>query len=265
MWSRLIPLLARRNAARSPAVSPHRFASLGVAMLSEIPVLIPTFNNPTYLRLMLKQLATRGMRNVIVVDNASDAPDMLALLTEAEADAKVVRLSENRGPRDIIGNDASFRLLPEIFCVTDPDIVFNPELPEDFLVELLAISERFAVGKAGFSLDISDRAALRDDDFVIDDVAYKIWEWEAKYWGEQVGTTEGGDPMYHAEIDTTFALYNKRFLDRDRQYKAIRVAGRYTGRHLPWYKDCGMPASEEKLYRATQKFSYYLSESDAAE
>jgi glycosyltransferase involved in cell wall biosynthesis len=126
MWSRLIPLLARRNAARSPAVSPHPFASLGVAMLSEIPVLIPTFNNPTYLRLMLKQLATRGMRNVIVVDNASDAPDMLALLTEAEADAKVVRLSENRGPRDIIGNDASFRLLPEIFCVTDPDIVFNP-------------------------------------------------------------------------------------------------------------------------------------------
>jgi hypothetical protein len=63
---------------------------------------------------------------------------------------------------------------------------------------------------------------------------------------------------YKARIDTTFALYNKRYFDPQEPLEAIRVAGRFTCRHLPWYRDSGLTTAEEAQYRASQKFSLYL-------
>jgi hypothetical protein len=207
---------------------------------------------------MIGQLRGRGLDNLIVVDNASTSAGFLAFLESVAGDVSIVRLAENKGPRDIVADDISFAALPELFCITDPDLELNPNLPDDFLAELLAISQRHRVGKVGFALDISDRAAMRDDAFEIGPQALKIWEWEARFWQREVGTTRTSDPLYRAEIDTTFALYNKRYFARDCATEAIRVAGRYTCRHLPWYRDAGMPQAEVDVYRATQKFSYWM-------
>jgi alpha-acetolactate decarboxylase len=65
--------------------------------------------------------------------------------------------------------------------------------------------------------------------------------------------------VYNAAIDTTFALYNKHYFDPSNFYCAVRVAGRFTYRHLPWYRDSLPPAEELTVYRQTQKYSYYLS------
>jgi peptidoglycan/xylan/chitin deacetylase (PgdA/CDA1 family)/SAM-dependent methyltransferase len=249
----------------SPAADPNTvvaslsFPSVGASLLSDIPLLIPTFNNVTYLRGMIAQLRTRGLQNLIVVDNASSAADMQELLSSIAATAKVVRLSENLGPRHAFLSEAAFRWLPDIFCLTDPDLAFHPDLPGEFLEELVDLTERFRVGKAGFALDIADRSALLDEPvFDIDGKSYRIWEWEEQFWQEEIGVTRGGDPVYRAPIDTTFAVYNKNYFDLERPLQAVRVAGNYTCRHLPWYKDCGIPTAEAETYRATQKFSSYM-------
>ena len=64
--------------------------------------------------------------------------------------------------------------------------------------------------------------------------------------------------MYRADLDTTFALYDKAFFNSNRFMEAVRVAGHFTCRHLPWYREKELPEEEECFYRATQRFSYYL-------
>jgi FkbM family methyltransferase len=241
-----------------PTQVPRRFRTVGASLLSGAPVLIPAFNNESHVSGIIAQLRRHGLNNLIVVDNASTSASFRSYLDTLSGSVRIVSLSENRGPRDIVAAAVNFAALPEMFCVTDPDLLLNPQLPDDFLAELLSISEQHKVGKVGFALDISDRDLMRDDEYDIGGQTFKIWEWEAKYWKEQVGATRGGDPLFKAEIDTTFALYNKRYYRPEAQYDAIRVAGVYTCKHLPWYKDVGMTPAEEALYRSTQKFSYYL-------
>ena len=93
----------------------------------------------------------------------------------------MVRLRANLGPRDIFLSEAAYARLPDLFCVTDPDLEFNPDLPGDFLEELVELTERFHVGKAGFALDIANRDAMRDEMFEINGGNYRIWEWEEQY------------------------------------------------------------------------------------
>ena len=234
------------------------YTSLEASLQADIPVLIPAFNNPTYVGGMVAQLLDRGLCNVIVIDNASTTLEMRRYLDVIAGLVKVVRLAENRGPHHPFRHDPSFHWLPDLFCITDPDLQLNPNLPADFLADLAAVTERFQVGKAGFALDISEPHIMRDEPVVIGENAYQICEWEQRFWNIEVGTMDGGDPIYKAEIDTTFALYNKKYFRRDNALDAVRVAGRYTCRHLPWYKDSGLPPAEEECYRSSQKFSNYL-------
>ena len=71
--------------------------------------------------------------------------------------------------------------------------------------------------------------------------------------------TADGAPVYRADIDTTLALYNKKFFVRKKQgfYHGLRVAGKFTARHLPWYRERVITEAEENSYAATQKFSWY--------
>jgi peptidoglycan/xylan/chitin deacetylase (PgdA/CDA1 family)/SAM-dependent methyltransferase len=237
---------------------PPTFATVAASLLADMPVFVCSFNNVTYVRGMLAQLRARGLNNLIVVDNASSVAEMHEYLQSIASTTKVVRLAENRGPRDIYLSESAYRQMPDLFCLTDPDLELSPDLPGDFLAELADLTERFEVGKAGFALEISDHAAMRDELFEIDGASYTIWDWEEQFWRQEIGTTSGGDPVYRAAIDTTFAVYNKRYFSRESQYEAIRVAGRYTCRHLPWYKENGMTRSEAETYATTQKFSHYL-------
>jgi peptidoglycan/xylan/chitin deacetylase (PgdA/CDA1 family) len=255
------PSYLEQSPANVPEVGappPPTFASVASSLLSDIPVLICSFNNVTYLRGMVRQLRARGLSNIIIVDNASTAGETQDYLDAVAATTKVVRLRANLGPRDIFLSEAAYARLPDLFCVTDPDLEFNPDLPVDFLEELVELTERFHVGKAGFALDIANRDAMRDEMFEINGGNYRIWEWEEQFWQTEVGTTSGGDPVYRADIDTTFALYHKRYFKRSSPFDAVRAAGRFTCRHLPWYRDHGMPEAEAETYRATQKFSYYM-------
>jgi glycosyltransferase involved in cell wall biosynthesis len=230
----------------------------GMLLHGNIPVYIPVFNNPTYLRNMVPQLQRLAVFKIIVVDNASTYPPMLRALRELPVSIKVVRLKENKGPRFIVDNTEFYSALPQHFCLTDPDLEFNSKMPPDFMLRLLALTHKFGVGKVGLAIDISEPATLRD--IIVaerDGKKYKVWEWEAKYWQDRIGETDAGDPVYRADTDTTFAVYNKQYFRRANFFSAIRVAGRYVCRHLPWYKANKLNAKEELVYRDTQKFSSF--------
>lgn len=244
--------LDRLSRDRAPA-SPN-----GMPTPATTPVLVPCFNNPSYSDAMLHQLLARGFRDITFIDNASDSSEMHAWLdTAAQSGAKVERLNENLGPRQSIFANNRLTRLPRWFCVTDPDIQFNAALPPDFLATLADTMLRHRVGKAGFALNISRPKALRQDKFAIGNKDYHIWEWEQQFWANRVEFTPGGDPVYRADIDTTFALHDRQEFNDQKFLAALRIGGRMTAEHLPWYPAVQMTESELAHYRASQKFSYY--------
>ena len=249
---------AKMPAAPTEPVALFRpYLSVGRALQAEVPILIPCFNAVTYVRGMVQQLRSRGLHRVILVDNASTYPPMREYLDEPGPGVTVIIEAENKGPRGVFHDPASLALLPQYFCVTDPDLLLNRAMPEDFIAQLAALTERLSIGKAGLALDIADHKAMRQDDVLIGDRYWKIWEWEQQFWQEPLDPLPGGDPVFKAAIDTTFALYNKRFFDTGDFLKAVRVSGRYTCRHLPWYPDVGLPSEEERFYRKHARHSFY--------
>jgi len=241
-----------------PAKKKPSFSSLESCFQSEIPIYIPCFNNVTYLKGMVEQLMNLGCRNIVVIDNHSTFPPHLQYLQQIESDVTVIYLNENKGPHYPFNSESAYALLPTYFCITDPDLELNSNLPPDFLIKLMQLTEEFQVGKAGFSLDISDPDRMVQTDFKIGKNYYKIWEWEQRFWQEPLQSKQSY--VYKADIDTTFALYNKKYFDRHNPLSAVRVAGNFTCKHLPWYQENRLPAEEEAYYRKSNRFSYYLSE-----
>ena len=221
---------------------------------SQIPVLVPCFNNQTYCRNMLMQLNRLGFANIILLDNNSTDPDMQSFLHTIDgSSATVIFQGKNLGPRHCVLDADSREFLPNYFCVTDPDLQFNQNLPQDWLAQLIALSERYKIGKVGFALDLSEPELMQDYDIDIGGRKFKIWEWEAQYYQNQISMISGQDPVYAAKIDTTFAVYNRKYLQPQGEdfYTALRVAGRYTCKHLPWYKQSIVPEAELQNYWQT--------------
>lgn len=222
-----------------------------------IPVIVPSFNNPSDCERMVNQLTEIGFADITFVDNASTTSKMIECLDLIERQAKVVRLNKNVGPRESVFNPIFFESLPQFFCVTDPDLLFNARLPEDFIQILIRISETHKMGKVGFALDISDNHLFRKRTFKIGDLNTTIYDWEKQFWEHPSGATTEGDTYYAAGIDTTFALYNKQYFELNNFHNAIRVAGRFTAKHLPWYTNAMVSFAEAKTYANSQKFSFY--------
>lgn len=259
----LDPPRQRPSSAEAGERAADGWPSCAAWLAGDVPVLVPCFNNPTYTARMHDQLRRIGMRRIVYLDNGSTAPEMLSLLRDLSREATVVAVGGNPGPRFAFLDPATYALLPRRFCVTDPDIEFHPALPHDFLGELAALIERHRIGKAGFALDLSDRHEMEDRLYTIGDGKYRPWEWERRFWERPVGFTAGGDRVYEAAIDTTFAVYDKRYFDPADHTRGLRVAGRYTARHLPWYGTRELPAGEALVYRETQRHSFYFPRREA--
>jgi hypothetical protein len=131
-------------------------------------------------------------------------------------------------------------------------------MPEDFISKLIWATNYYKIGKAGLALRIDDVAEMHDRKFTIQGREYHAAEWELQWWKDEIGHFEDGSPIYRAVTDTTFAVYNKNYFTPVLFYESVRVAGNYTCRHLPWYRNNGLGMDEENLYRETQKWSYHM-------
>jgi FkbM family methyltransferase len=225
---------------------------------SRPPVIVPCFNNPTHSGSMLRQLQDKGFQEIYFVDNCSSNPSMLEFLESiSHKGVNVVRVGSNIGPVESVKYMISRFPDWEVFFVTDPDLEFNSLLPQDFVECLLKQTEYYGIGKAGFALDISSRRKFGNRRVVIGGAETSIREWESQFWKNRVGYTSHGSPIYRAEIDTTFALYNRKYFSFDCFLSAVRIAGIFTARHLPWEDKDADSSPELKMYRATQRFSTY--------
>jgi FkbM family methyltransferase len=201
----------------------------------KIPIYIPCFNNGWLVENTIDQLDRFG-QEFIVIDNASDSSrtrNVLARL-EKRRRCRVVRMRRNHGHRVLWRKDI-YPSVPEYFAVTDPDLGYPRSLPEDFLEVLAALTDELQFCKAGLALEIPGEeetypGIYRD--------GKAIREWETQFWQSKIDHPRL--EIYEAPIDTTFAVYNKKY----ENWRCCRAAGPFTARHLPWYipHNCGVPA-----------------------
>jgi hypothetical protein len=196
-------------------------------LFDSIPIVIISYNNHPFVEFTVRQLRERRLENIIVIDNGSEWRDTLDWLGTAKG-FNLIRNEKNFGHL-CWQRPEVFDHLPDIFCVTDPDLLFNPKLPEDFLKTMVSLALDSGAQRVGFALDISDgHLMFSDNDY---HRGKSIVEHEMQFW--QQGFRRNGLSIYLARIDTTFHIFNKN----GRADLQFRIAGEYTAKHLPWYRN----------------------------
>ena len=190
-----------------------------------IPVVVICFNNHVLVEHTISQLRGLEVNNIIVIDNASTWDDTQSWLSSA-CGFELIANKKNYGHKCWLQPDV-FNKLPNFFCVTDPDLLFNPSHPANFLEILLERSLSTQAQRVGFALDISD------GDLMFQDRDYhkgcSIVEWEGQFWRQRV--SHPTLDVYFARIDTTFHLFSKL----GKWQIHLRLGGDFTAKHLPWY------------------------------
>jgi hypothetical protein len=184
---------------------------------------------------MVKQLLNidnKFIDNILIMDNKSTCIDTTEYLKKTNC--KVIFNTFNHPRISDVINSHIYENLPNIFITTDPDLELNQNLPKNFIEILIELSEKYEYGKVGFALDLSDSNQMYDDD----NYHLKgktIVSHEKQFWINKIENYQY--ELYKAQIDTTFCLYNKKYFRDSNFYDAIRVAGNFTCKHLPWYKN----------------------------
>jgi hypothetical protein len=214
-------------------------------MASSIPVVIIAYNNLTFVRSFVQQLL-RITKKIIIIDNNSTYPAILEYyeMIQKELGEQIEVRRKDRNYGFTVVYEQELNTLPDVFVLSDPDLELNPEMPDDALDQLLALSNKYGRWKVGLALDISEPEKL------ISHTNYfsgkSIYEWETQFW--QHPTPDPSYTLFSAPIDTTFCLINKR----QHNTTNIRVAGNFTCKHLPWYQDYirdNIPAEEQAYWR----------------
>lgn len=211
--------------------------------MSAYPVFVICRDRLGPLARLVTWLEQTGHEEIYLVDNDSAYPPLLEYY--AQTRHEVIRLGANVGhlapwSEGIVRKYAGGRR----YVVTDFDVVPDEACPADAVVRFSRLLDRYPTHvKAGFGLRIDDlphHNPRRSD----------IVAWERYFWRRRISRG-----VYHADIDTTFALYRE---DAEfAQGPAIRTGPPYVARHLPWYDDPSEPSEEVRYYqeRANQTIS----------
>jgi hypothetical protein len=224
----------------------------GTLIKRRMPCLIIGYNQYTYIKDMVEQLEKYEV-DIIIADNASD---FKPLLDYYEKDYKHTLLRQKTNKGHLVFSDEYVRKLTgEVFIVTDPDLKFNPNLPDNFIQELINISEHFDARKVGFALCI-------DADNLRTDIPFVEWEtifWKKRFYYSLYPSLE----IYFAPVDTTFCLINYT----KNAYRNFRVAGNFTCIHRPWHTnflDGFLPEEYENYIRNNKSTNWFpLMEEDS--
>lgn len=214
------------------------------------PVFIPTWNNPTYTRSIVNQICKIGLKKqIVILDGRSSYPEMRVLLRELKAEGiHVIQMHANFGPRILCTQRILFDSLLNTFIITDPDLDLASISDSSFIGKMENISNALAVGKVGLALQIDDLPETSTLTIQMHGKMYSIVEWEKQFWEKEI--VYPGAKVYKADVDSTFALYNKRHYKNF--YEAVRVSeiegSSVAVKHLPWYLSRLPPQQEMKFY-----------------
>jgi hypothetical protein len=221
---------------------------------SDIPIFIPVFEQLSYAKYMVSQLTGLGISNFILCDNGSSYEPMIDYLNNTSKDHRVLYLNNNYGPRIYSEVKEVLDKMPEWFIVTDPDLIFNKNLPSTFIEDMVEVSAYYQFPKVGFALEIFEKEA--SEKFFNKE---QIHRWEARYWDQQIGSMKDNSPIYFAPNDTTFAVHNKGMLQSEvfekggtALVRSARIAGNYTCEHMGWWKEQPLTPEEYHYYKLVQ-------------
>jgi FkbM family methyltransferase len=193
-----------------------------------IPIIIVCYKNWKYVLHMLDQLAQlnpRLLEQVVILNNSPDS----TLPANLHAGVQVLHRPNNQGPMvSPWVNKDIYEMMPDQFVLTDADLDLNINLPVDFLEQLQTLAKTYKNGKVGLALDISDPHLFYSDTEYSS--GKSIVDQELQFWTKPLSKD-----VYQADVDTTFALHTK-YYEVSYRNPSIRVAGCFTARHLPWYR-----------------------------
>jgi len=213
-----------------------------------IPVIIINYNQLESTRNLINSLTERGFSNIVIIDNQSAYPELLEYYHSIQNQSNITlhRLNENLGHMVFWLRKDILKLYSKgYFILTDPDIMIENEVPNDFIhIFIKLLNQHIEVRKVGFSLKIDDIPDYYPN-------KEKVINWEKQFWKKQI---DGGH--YLAKIDTTFALYRPAFIyDSNGFESAIRTKLPYVAKHLGWYIDYSDLSKEQKFYFETANSS----------
>jgi hypothetical protein len=137
--------------------------------------------------------------------------------------------------------------LPKVYILTDPDLELNKNMPENFAEILYELSEKYKVYKIGLYLEKINKENLLECssyDFEWDKLVNPIKNEKYKLYYDWI--------QYGA---TTFCLVNTKYHKVNKSHKrsAMRIAGDFTMKHLPWYKDSINKIPKDELYHYVKR------------
>jgi hypothetical protein len=197
---------------------------------STIPIFIISYNQYTFVKSIVEQLQ-KYSSNIYIIDNKSTYPPLVNYLKSIEDKVKVLYMDKNYGHR-VYMRDEIVKLGGDKYIITDPDLLLNPNLPQNFIDILSDLSDQYKIGKIGFALDITNNI---NTNIIATDHKKNIIDWESQFWINKINNPQY--ELYYADIDTTFVLINKKYYNNNSQYGGIRIAGNFTCVHIPWLID----------------------------
>jgi FkbM family methyltransferase len=214
----------KENPSTSIFFEPNK--EYGTLVKKNIPVFVISYNQYTFIKNIVKQLE-KFTTDINIIDNNSDYLPLLEYFKN-EYEYTLLKQKVNYGYSVYLQKKIQ-KLAGDLYVLTDPDLQFNSKLPENFMEELLAISNYYKANKVGFAL-------LIDSEDIRTDITFKgrnIKDWESQFWINRIKFPLKPEiEIYKAPLDTTFCLINRNYSN-----PSIRVGGDFTCIHIPWHKN----------------------------
>jgi hypothetical protein len=215
----------------------------------KIPVLICSYNRYHFLKKIIRQLNKLNIKPIII-DNNSTQKKLLNFYKNKKYKKNfyLLKLNKNYGP-SIIYENFIFNNIPRYFAYTDPDIEINKSIKKNFLEILKKYSEKYKIQKVGFAINdknlknIKIRIGGRNKKNKIIEKIISL----KKIMKKNKRIIESNPVIYKTKIDTTFALYNKKYMKKDK-LDALSLGDEFTCKHLPWEKNYNLPKEENDEY-----------------
>ena len=220
-----------------------------------IPLVLNVRNQHFYLRNFVDRFHANGFRNIVVIDNQSTYPPLLAYFDELQRTQKALGIfyGRNLGPHRFFTANIYRQLFESTpFLYSDPDLEWS-QLDPNFLSRLFDISRSTGVFKVGSALTVprQEQLKLPVTQFTFEGKTYSIPEWESQFWRNEVAPD-----IYSGVIDTTLHLFNTPLYQGGALITGLRVAGAgFEAKHLPWFQDDPCPAEDLAYYRLQPPYS----------
>ncbi len=216
------------------------------------PILIISFNRLTVLQKLLDRLDCLKHKRIIIVDNASTYPPLLEFFRDLGQKAEIVRMDKNYGHMVLHQVWAERQLRVHLgledmnYIYTDNDMMPEYDCPNDYIEKFSSVLNKYPwVKKVGLSIRIDDLPDTFEKKGI-------LTRWESQFWRRGFRDTELNLDLYHAAIDTTFAMQRAgQRADYVDGSVCLRTGPPYIAKHFPWYIDSKNLSDEDKYYIET--------------